>query len=386
MPKRAERAGAVKGAAPRQPPAAARPRRPVTLRAIAQAAGCSAAAVSSFLSGRYYGLDRRRSIGISPALRAHLLTTCRRMRYRPDDPAVLARIYPEEGDFAFLLDDAVADGVANPYYSRMLRGLAAAAAATRAHILFAQFNASFDYLACDEALPKLLSSGRATKCALAGAPNYSLLLALQRRGLAAVYLSRAVSLPGIVSVVPDHADAARQGVRRLLELGHRRILIAAEPYFLPGAYFADELTRGVAEAMAAAGVPFNPSDVVRGTTPADARPNPFLMALRARRPRPTAAFCFNDITALGLVRAALAGGLRVPQDLSVIGCQDDQPAVAAHPFLSTVHFPGEEIGARAAGELAAAFDRQPDAPARRIVLPVRLVERETTAPAAHPPS
>lgn len=381
MPKVTNRVPTGARPAPHRRPAAARSRRAVTLRDLAQAAGCSAAVVSSFLSGRYYANDRRRSIGISPELRARILSICRRKRYRPDDPGVLARIYPEQGDCAFLLEETVGDGVANPYFSRMLRGLAAATVSANTHILFAQFSATFDYLAGGDALPRLLGGERVTKCALAGTPNYSLLLALQRRGCATVYQSRSVPLAGVVSVVPDHADAARQGVRRLVALGHRRILVAAERYFVAGAYAADELTRGVQEALADAGLPFDPADIVRGATPAGTAANPFLAALRARRPQPTAVFCFNDITALGLVRAARAGGFRVPRDLSVIGCQDDQPAVAAHPFLTTVHFPGEEIGARAAQELDSAFARRPDAPARRIVLPVRLIERETTGPA-----
>ena len=72
--------------------------------------------------------------------------------------------------------------------------------------------------------------------------------------------------------------------------------------------------------------------------------------LLARPERPTALFCISDVLALGAVQAARELGLRVPEDLSVVGFDDVEYAVMGHPRLTTVRQPCYELG-RTAGEL-----------------------------------
>ena len=96
---------------------------------------------------------------------------------------------------------------------------------------------------------------------------------------------------------------------------------------------------------------------------------------------PTAIFCFDDAAAAGVIARAQARGIKVPEQLSVLGCSDDGCSTHLRPALSTVHLPAEEIGAAAVAEADRRVrekDVFPSEP-RRVLLPVKLVERESCA-------
>jgi LacI family transcriptional regulator len=101
-----------------------------------------------------------------------------------------------------------------------------------------------------------------------------------------------------------------------------------------------------------------------------------------RADRPTAIFCFNDEIAMGVYQAAGVLGLRVPDDVSVIGV-DDLPLVAdaLFPGLTTIGLPHEEMGRWAAEQLLARIS-DPGHPVERTLVECRLVERDSVAPPA----
>jgi DNA-binding LacI/PurR family transcriptional regulator len=108
-----------------------------------------------------------------------------------------------------------------------------------------------------------------------------------------------------------------------------------------------------------------------------------MRSLLAQRDRATAVFCANDMLALGALKACLSAGVRVPGQVSLMGCDDIELARVVTPELSTVAVPARELGARAARLLLRRLEK-PDEPGRTSrPLPVRLVARGTTAP---PPS
>jgi LacI family transcriptional regulator len=105
-----------------------------------------------------------------------------------------------------------------------------------------------------------------------------------------------------------------------------------------------------------------------------------MRALLAERERPTGVFCANDLLAIGALKAAAEGGVRVPAELSLVGCDDIEMARLVSPELTTIAVPARELGARAARlllqQLAGETPRAQGAP-----LPVKLVRRGTTASA-----
>jgi len=103
-------------------------------------------------------------------------------------------------------------------------------------------------------------------------------------------------------------------------------------------------------------------------------------ALFARAERPTAVFCANDEMAAGLLQAARRAGLRVPEDLSVIGFDDFQVASQVWPTLTTLRTPTRDIGRLAALKLFALAEERESPEIDEESLVMRLVVRESTGP------
>jgi DNA-binding LacI/PurR family transcriptional regulator len=101
-----------------------------------------------------------------------------------------------------------------------------------------------------------------------------------------------------------------------------------------------------------------------------------------RPDRPTAVLCFSDAYAVGVMNVARSLGLRVPEDLSIVGYDDSPVAVAARPQLTTVHQEVASKGHEAVRALMTAMGRTKVTVPERIMLPTSLVVRESTAPPA----
>jgi DNA-binding LacI/PurR family transcriptional regulator len=145
------------------------------------------------------------------------------------------------------------------------------------------------------------------------------------------------------SINVDNRDGGVQAVRHLLDLGHRRIAYITGP-----ADHSDDLERlaGYRHALEEADSAFDPSLVVPGDGRA-AGGEAALPAIMGREDPITAAFCYNDMTALGLMHAALRAGYTVPGDLAIVGFDDIILASHVHPRLTTIAQPVRRMGRRA---------------------------------------
>ncbi len=188
--------------------------------------------------------------------------------------------------------------------------------------------------------------------------------------------------PYTYSINVDNRHGARLGTGHLIQLGHRRIAYVGGP-----AEHSDDLERlaGYQQALHEAGTALDRALVVPGTGRADAgeRALPLLMALEKR---PTAVFCYNDMTAIGLLRAARRAGLSIPQDLAVVGFDDIPFASYVQPPLTTVAQPKPKMG-KGAMEMVLALMADGDAGARRIsnvVVQGELIVRESSGGRVRP--
>jgi LacI family transcriptional regulator len=179
----------------------------------------------------------------------------------------------------------------------------------------------------------------------------------------------------IPSVSAGHASGADQAMQHLLGLGHRRIGAITGP---PGWVATDDRRRGYLAALAGVGIVPDPAlqlpsnfEIAGGVNAAGALldlPDP-----------PTAIFAFNDNLAIGAIVAARARGLRVPEDLSVVGFDDVEHATIVTPTLTTVRQPLAELGRTAVSLLTRILAGQ-RVETLRIELGTRLVVRESTGP------
>ncbi len=141
----------------------------------------------------------------------------------------------------------------------------------------------------------------------------------------------------------DSFTGAEQATDHLISLGHTRIAFLGGRSELDSAHLREA---GFRNAMAEAGIPVDPA-LVRETRYVPDRASAVARELLSLEDRPTAIFAANDVTAIRAVEVAHEFGLRVPEDLSVVGFDDVPDAALASPALTTVRQPMQAMGAAA---------------------------------------
>ena len=182
---------------------------------------------------------------------------------------------------------------------------------------------------------------------------------------------------GVTNIVVDHLRAAELALSHLQSLGHRRIA------FMRGQTFtldAEERWQSILEIAVAYHFELDEGlfiPLIIGTWSPDLGYGP-VKELLARRRDFTAIFCFNDIAAIGAVRALHDAGLRTPEDVSVIGFDDIVGAAYHIPSLTTVRQPLTEMGETAVSVLLEKIEDPKKEFPQQIILMPELIEREST--------
>jgi DNA-binding LacI/PurR family transcriptional regulator len=180
---------------------------------------------------------------------------------------------------------------------------------------------------------------------------------------------------GISSINPDHQHGSFQATSHLLRSGRRQIAVIAGS---PAHYSLQQRAQGYRRALFDAGIQADPDlEVVASHLgDGDAGVAAAMRRLLSLRKRPDAVVCFNDNAALVAMQHCLGEGLRVPQDIAIVGFDDISGASSAHPPLSTVRVNKEALGAQGLELLLRS--PQADAPQER-VMPVELIVRDSSS-------
>jgi LacI family transcriptional regulator, galactose operon repressor len=184
----------------------------------------------------------------------------------------------------------------------------------------------------------------------------------------------------VTNIILDHRCAATLALQHLAGLGHRNIAVMRG---IPASSDAEDRWRAICESAQDLGIEIRPELTVQIDSD-DNSPRlgyPYAMELLARKHPFTALFAFNDISAIGAIRAFHEAGLRVPEDISVMGFDDIQGAAFLHPSLTTVRQPLWLMGEIAAKTLIERIEGRKDYPQEVAVKP-ELVVRESTGKAA----
>ncbi len=346
----------------------------VTLQTIADQVGVSRMTVSNAFS---------KPDQLSGALRDRILATADELGYVGPDPAARALARGTAGAVGVLMTDSltwaftdeIAMGFLGAITDRLApTGLALTLLSTSDHT---------------EVVP-------ARDVALDGALIYSCegdsaaRSWLVRRGLPLVYVDQA-PVPGVPSVNVDDRSGARAAAQHLVDLGHRRIGIVTGEHAGPHNVIVAPMTetlhhvarqrmQGWTDALTDAGI--EPRVVRHSLRPEDSGYDAAQVLLDLDDP-PTAILCFSDVMAHWVVRAAEDRGLRVPEDLSVVGFDDNPLSRRMRPALTTVRQDVAAKGHAAAEALTDAIERrQQGRPVRvrHVLLPTELVVRDSTAP------
>lgn len=345
---------------------------------MAREAGVSTGTVSNVLNAK---------AAVADATRAHVLGVIDRLGYRPRrSPRLFSESPPDGGQGAVTSKSVgvvVKEG-GNPYYADIVTGVREAL--SEHDVLVSMSSSEGDY----EAEGKLIDDYRLRDTeGIIVAPivdetsDLSHLFSLKRAGYPFVLLEAVLGLRA-PSVTIDNVAASETAVRHLLETGHERIAHIAGP---PHSQHSWDRQVGVQRAFSRSAIPFCDSAVVPGGARLEDgyRAALDLFRDRSERGRPTGVTCFNDLVAVGVFRALSELGLRVPEDVSVVGFDDIQVAAYLSVPLTTIRVPKREMGRRAAelllDQVRAVEAEGVELPAsRRVEFDAELVVRASTRP------
>ena len=200
--------------------------------------------------------------------------------------------------------------------------------------------------------------------------------------LPTVNISGHSTLPGVTNLVLDERLAARLALEHLATLGHKRIAFIKGQPFSADSQVRWESIRAVARELRIA---IRPELTVQleNDSFSPMVGYPLVRELLSRTTDFTALFAYNDLSAIGAIRAIRERGLRVPEDISVVGFDDINSAAFQNPSLTTIRQPLREMGMKAARILVDRLRGKED-PGQVSVKP-ELIVRESTAAAPSPP-
>ncbi|MCS6774301.1 MAG: LacI family DNA-binding transcriptional regulator [Anaerolineae bacterium] len=360
--------GSTPGTAPRRRKASSA--RKVTIADIARQAGVSKTAVSFA-----FNMPGR----LSEETTRHILEIARRMGYTPNP---IARSLNTRLTHALgvIVPQDIPTVLSNPFFAELLSGIGEVCnEAGMSLLLVPPMRGSLV-----EATYTALVDG----CIVTGLePDDKAVRALRLRQIPFVMID--VDAPeDISSVSVDDTGGAYSAMRHVLEQGHRRVAIVSFSSFTGRIEdYTGTLKRrfaGYLRALAEFGLSLDSPGVTVLESPCNIRGGAeALERLLHHRPRPTAVVALSDVLAFGIVDAALSHGLRVPDEIAVVGFDDLEISRLLRPALTTVRQPTREKGRRAAELFVEMMNAEAPPPARHIVLPVSLVVRESSVRVLH---
>jgi DNA-binding LacI/PurR family transcriptional regulator len=331
-----------------------------TLRDVALLAGVSPRTVSNVVGGYAQ---------VTPATRAKVEEAIRALDYRPN---LLARNLANgrSGQIA-----VVVPYLDTPYFSELLQAIIPRARERGFNVLIDQTDGDPEH---EAELIKRRARGFAYDGMIFSPLGLSQAeLAVRDPDLPLIVLGERESDGHFDHVGIDDVAASRDAVAHLIDLGHRRIAaIGDQPYRTGEA--AQRRTRGYRLAHEEAGLPVDHTLVI--STPRFNRSDgaTAMAALLEREDRPTAVFAYSDLVALGAVRTVLQRGLRVPEDVAIIGYDDIEDGRYSTPTISTIAPDKARIAAEAVDRLLHRIEARTPVPGEDVHAGHTLIAREST--------
>jgi len=336
-------------------------RRPRTIHEFADAIGVSATTISRTLSGRGR---------VSPETRRMVLARMEELGYTPN--ATAQRLVTGRTQ-TVLFECGEIPSVTDLYMLEAIRGAQRTLTVQQFGLLLGSPNGDSVGTVVSGAVDGAILVADDDTSYVSGDGDHGITQAIAvqiaERGKPCVVIGHTVVPdPRVGSVVLDLEQGAREVARYLVQMGHRRIgFLAARRAETVQCAFRDELAR--------LGAPLDPEYVIVSGNTVEHGEQGMQALLRLPKP-PTVVFARNDTLASGARRGARACGMRVPEDVSLVGHDDVPFAGLMDPPLTTVQVNASRLGQAAAEMLIEMLDQPEIAPPARVV-PTSLVVRET---------
>ncbi|HEU4565456.1 MAG TPA: LacI family DNA-binding transcriptional regulator [Gemmatimonadaceae bacterium] len=333
-----------------------------TITDVATHAGVSKATVSAVLND---------APSVKGSTRDRVLAAIELLNYRPAQPVGRAGARKLKS-IGLLIKE-----VDNPYYAELVLGARTYASEHGYNLLVASSEGEYDAeRRAVELLQAMDVDGILATPVLGENADLSHFFELKRRNFPFVLLEQVLGVPASLVDV-DNVDASRRAVEYLLGQGHARIVHLAGP---PYSMHSQERVDGVRHAYSASRLIFSDRDIIVAGAHLEDGYDAGLAFFRDCPPeeRPTAVTCYNDLTAIGLWRALSELGLRVPEDVSIIGF-DDIPLLEYLPVpLTTVRVPKFRMAQIATQMLIRHIESRTIVPPQKVILEAELVVRRST--------
>jgi LacI family transcriptional regulator len=345
---------------------------PATIRDVARASGVHISTVSRTFSAPHL---------VNPETRSRVLASAESLGYRPNR-AARALITGRTHNIGLIVAD-----IANPFFPPLIKAAESQARQRDYHIFVADTN---EDASVEEEL--VLALAKQVDGVLLCSPrmNNSLIEQLSRE-VPLVTINRLVT--GLPGVVMDVGQGARLAVEHLVGLGHRELALLGGPR---GSWTNREIRRAATAAARAADV----SLAILGPNP-PTEDGGCAAAELIRRGGPTAVLAYNDLMAIGLIEGLDQLGIRVPEEVSVVGIDDIALSRRTRPKLTTVANPTVAAGRTAVDMLlqhdgswstrvgragTRSINRDDRRTTAQVTLQTELVVRESTGPGPHVPA
>lgn len=327
------------------------------MKDVAERCGVAESTVSHVLNGTRF---------VSPEIRERVLDAMRELNYHGNAHA--RRLARGSSDFLGLI---ISD-IENPFFPGLIKAFESAAFQHGYDVLLSTTN--YEPARTEKAFRKMVENQTPGVAVMTSRVDPALAGLFEDNGVAAVFLDGTMG-SARSNVKLNYAKGAHEAVNYLYHLGHREFALIAGPQSRPSHVAYREAVRS---ALEDAGLE---PQIIEGENNVEGGARAIQRLLTGRR-FPSAVLCSNDLTAVGALRALLRAGIRVPEDVSIIGADDIPFAELTHPPLTTVRMPRERLGELACEILYEMLrDKKPGAEWR---LDTELVIRESTgsAPAA----
>jgi len=269
----------------------------------------------------------------------------------------------------------VLPSVGDPFFTNVMRGIRSVAAGKGYSLLINE--TQFNTMTADEIGAMVVSRQADGIILLASMSPFGteVLSSKNRRTLPIVIGCETISsdLAGFPSVHIDNVSAAQEATNYLISRGHQKIAFI---YGQEKSLLTKDREFGYRASMNKAGIPIKDGWVVEGKLSIEG-------AIKATRSllnhhhRPTAIFCANDEMAMGCIHEIKSAGLKIPEDISIIGFDDIRYAEIVDPPLTTIYQPAEEIGERVMYRLLHEIEEGRCADAEPEIVPHKLIIRQS---------
>lgn len=331
---------------------------PVTIKDIARLLGISKSTVSRALSG---------NADVNPDTKRKVLELARKLDYQPNVVAVSLK-QQRTNTLGVIIPETV-----NRFFAKAVGGIQKMANLAGFNVIICQSDESYvtekknlQALVSSRVDGLLVSVSRETD-------RYDHFEAVISKSIPLVFFDRIVEGLEASQVYSDNYEVTKEATHHLIAQGCQRIAFVAGPQHL---YNSRNRLRGYLDALKESNIPVRDNYIIQSHYKLD-KTDEYTRHLLKMKERPDAVFAINDYAALEMMHAIKKAGLRVPDDIAILGFNNENICRFVEPALSSIDHPAYDMGAAAAEILLNQVRNESIEPVRRLIQS-RLVVREST--------